>query len=133
MRSGLEETEGLNMTPIVDVVFNLLIFFLLGSTYLHEEQELELRLPKVSSAAPLTEAPEEITINVLPDGRIDVAGQQLSLDLLRDRLRRAREQYPDQVVLIRGDGEVRYERVAQVVAACREANITKLDLLVQEE
>jgi biopolymer transport protein ExbD len=124
--------DSLNMTPMIDVVFNLLIFFLLSSTYLNEERNVELQLPRVSTAAPLTDAPQELSIDVHSDGRIVVEGKPLTLERIRERLQRALANYPDQAVAIRGDATVAYEKVAQVVAVCREVGIRRLDMLVQE-
>ncbi|MFO0948641.1 MAG: biopolymer transporter ExbD [Planctomycetota bacterium] len=133
LRVPLEEEQPLNMTPIIDVVFNLLIFFLLGSTYLNEERELELQLPQVAAASPLTEAPEEINVNVRADGSASIQGEAVSLQALEERLVAAQKNYPDQAVAIRGDGRVRYDAVANVIAVCRRAGIRQLDVLVQEQ
>lgn len=133
LRAPIEEEQPLNMTPIIDVVFNLLIFFLLGSTYLNEERELELQLPRVAAAAPLTEAPDEISVNVRADGTVSIEGMTMTLPDLEERLVAARKNYPDQAVAIRGDGKVRYEAVANVIAICRRAGIGQLDMLVEEQ
>lgn len=126
------EPETLNMTPMVDVVFNLLVFFLLGSTYLYEERELAVELPRVQAASPLTEAPEDIVVNVRADGTIIARNKPYTLSQLETMLKEARENYPDQSVAIRGDKATRYEHVAQVIAACRLAGVSRLDCLVEE-
>lgn len=128
-----EDSEPVSMTPLIDVVFNLLIFFLLGSTYLNEEKELSLELPTVTAAAPATDAPEEITVNVLEDGSIKVGGKTFEPASLEQMLRQARGNFPDQAVAIRGDGKARYESVAEVLAACRRAGIPRVDCLVHED
>ena len=136
LRSEIETDAELNLTPMIDVVFNLLIFFLLGATFLtneRDERELELRLPTVREAEPLTEAPEEITVAILADGRIDLQGEMVSLAELVRRLVSARANYADQAVAVRGDADVRYERVAKVVSACKEAGIGHVDLVAVGE
>ena len=133
LRANIDENGGVNMTPMIDIVFNLLIFFLLSSTYLHEEQELELQLPTVADAMPLTQAPDEITVSVLNDGTIKMKGETLALDELRRRLTTARLNYPDQAVAVRGDAAVRYDRVASVISTCKQAGISQLDVLVLEQ
>ena len=130
LRSEIPESEELNLTPMIDVVFNLLIFFLLGAAYLSSERELQLRLPEVVDAAPVTEAPDEITIAVLANGSIIYDGDPVQPDELAARLVRARENDPDQAVAVRGAAEVRYEEVARVVSLCRQAGIVQLDMLV---
>lgn len=128
-----DDLPAMNMTPMIDVVFNLLIFFLLGSTYLNEERELELTLPSVSEASPLTEGPDEITVNVLADGSVKIRGKSYSREEMLDFLQQARRNYPDQAVAVRGDADARYEAVASVLALCKQAGITKMDVLVLEE
>lgn len=128
-----DEAPAVNMTPMIDIVFNLLIFFLLGSTYLNEDRSLELELPRVVAAAPLTDAPDEIMINVLVDGKITVEGRELSVAELEALLTAARKNYPDQTVAVRGDRAALYERVLNVVAICRRAGIARVDFLAREE
>lgn len=133
IRLDLDESDPLNMTPMIDVVFNLLIFFLLSSTYLSEEQQLQMELPRVVEAAPLTDEPDELFVNVLADGRIRVADVEYDLTSLTTRLRDARANYPDQAVAIRGDGRVAYDKVAKVISVCKQVGISRLDILVLEE
>lgn len=133
LRSEITSDEEVSMTPMIDIVFNLLIFFLLGSTYMQEERQLELKLPQVSEAAPLTAEPEEITVAVLADGRIDVKGETYTLELLKVFLEKAHANYPDQAVAVRGDAEVRYQAVADVIAVARQSGIGRLDVVVQEK
>src|SRR5687768_14365561 len=104
----------MNMTPMIDVVFNLLIFFLLGSAYANDERQIELELPTVKAASPLTEAPEEITVNVAADGTLNALGKNLTLDELTGVLEKSKNNYPDQAVAIRGSREAKYQAVADV-------------------
>lgn len=132
-QSEISQTEELNLTPMIDVVFNLLVFFLLGSTFVNDEQKLELELPRVQSAAPLTEAPDELTVNVLADGTIKIGEETLTLAGLASRLKAAVANYPEQGVAVRGDGNGRYEAVAKVISQCRSAGVKHLDVLVNPE
>lgn len=133
IRTGIPDSESVNMTPMIDVVFNLLIFFLLSATYFHEESELELSLPKVKSAAPVTSSPRDLKISVLADGRVQIEGDVVDATGLEARLRGAKENYPDQAVSIRGDGAARHQWVADVLAICRRVGIRRIDVLVQQE
>jgi biopolymer transport protein ExbD len=133
LKIDLDEPEPLNMTPMLDVVFNLLIFFLLGSSYMDEEKRLPLHLPRVGKAEPISAAPVEITVEVLADGGLSIEGRPYDLDLLRRRMTEAVSRYPDQAVVIRGDRGARYESVAKALSVCRAAGIRQLDLVVQED
>ena len=127
------EQPGLNMTPMLDVVFNLLIFFLLSSTYLAEESQLELRVPQVASAAPISDRPTPLTVNILADGRLRIGDRSYDVQGLRRRLEEVLGQYPERAVALRGDREVPYGRVAEVVSACRQAGVKRINPLVIQE
>ena len=70
--------DTLNMTPMIDVVFNLLIFFLLGSAYANDKRRVDLELPTVKAAMPLVDTPEEITINILANGQLNASGRNVT-------------------------------------------------------
>ncbi len=127
---SLDEPQ-LNLTPMIDVVFNLIIFFMVGTRFADLERQLDVQLPSVSSAQPLTRAPDEIVINIRNDGVVIVEQQELSLDDLELRLREARTRYADQAVLIRGDGRGIYQSVMDVLAICHRAEITNFSLATQ--
>lgn len=125
------EEPYLNMTPMVDVILNLLIFFMLGSRFAAEEQQVDIQLPKVSQAQPLTAPPDDIVINVFADGHVVVDQKSLTADELESLLAEARRRYQDQSVLIRGDGKVDYQAVMDVLSICQKAEISKYSLATQ--
>ncbi|MHC4377341.1 MAG: ExbD/TolR family protein, partial [Planctomycetota bacterium] len=75
-----------NLAPMIDVVFLLLIFFMVATTFVDPEQELDLEPPTTESGAEWTEAPEELVIQVTRDGRILLEGLELDEGTLRARL-----------------------------------------------
>jgi len=125
------EEPYLNMTPMVDVILNLLIFFMLGSRFAAEERQVDIQLPNVSHAQPLTAPPDEIVINVFADGQLIVDQNSVSADELKRLLAEARQRYRDQAVLIRGDGKVDYQSVMDVLSICQSAEISKYSLATQ--
>jgi biopolymer transport protein ExbD len=125
------EEPYLNMTPMVDVILNLLIFFMLGSRFAAEEQQVDIQLPKVSQAQPLTAPPDDIVINVFADGHVVVDQKSLNDKELENLLVKARERFQGQAVLIRGDGKVDYQSVMDVLSICQRAEISKYSLATQ--
>lgn len=121
----------MNMTPMVDVVFLLLIFFMVSANFKELEREFDVNLPGVSEAQPLTSRPDDIVINVYRDGRITVANEARSLKQLEADLEQARTRYADQTVLIRGEGEGRYQHVVDVLVACHRARIKHFSLATE--
>ncbi len=118
---------------MIDVVFNLLIFFLLGSSYIQEEQNLPLQLPQVGRAQPITEGPVDLVLNVNSSGEVSLGTEPLSRQALRDKLMAALKNYPDQGLSIRGDRSVRYESIAELVSMSKDLGFKRLDLLVHEQ
>lgn len=125
------EEPYLNMTPMVDVVLNLLIFFMLGATFAQEERQFDIKLPSVAHAAPLTAPPDEIVVNVFADGRLVVDQQTVSPEDLRQRLEEAHARYAEQAVLIRGDGKGDYQTIMDVLSLCQNAGIRNYSLATQ--
>jgi biopolymer transport protein ExbD len=126
----LEEPQ-LNLTPMIDVVFNLLIFFMVGTRFADLERQFDVQLPQVSAAQPLSNPPDEIVVNVYADGRLLVSREELSRAELQDRLTTARERYAEQAVLIRGDGGASFQQIADVLAVCHAAQIRNFSLATQ--
>lgn len=131
LKTHLDEQPGLNLTPMIDIVFLLIIFFMVGTKFSELERKIGLQIPEVTDHGALTAAPERRVVNVYRDGRIELDQQEISLELLRDRLETARSQYAELGVLVRGDGLGPYQNVAAVLNACKQAGIRDLNLSVQ--
>ena len=132
-RTQQEEPLFINLTPMIDVILTLLIFFMAATKiYDWNEQKIDVQLPEVGAARPMTEAPAEIELKITQEGLVAYRGEVLSLAEATDRLRTARQNYPDQAVIVRGDGRVVYQKVADVLSACEAAGITHLAVSVHE-
>jgi biopolymer transport protein ExbD len=116
--------SSLSMTPLIDVIFLLLIFFLVATKFAEEERDLQLQLPEASEAMPLISQPKAIMINIVSDGRYYVGGQETSLAELGPILDRARIDNPTSATaLIRADENCPFGRVAAAVNACQKADV----------
>ncbi len=121
-----DDDVGINLTPMIDMVFLLLIFFLAATTFASEEVALDLRLPQAKSGqSGKNERP--LIVNVLADGRLDVDGREVTFEALRQKLQSAGERNAEQAVLVRGDREAQFGLGVQVLDACRLARIKKVD------
>ena len=124
---------GFNMTPMIDVVFQLIIFFLLSSHLAKQENQLALPLPAADSGKPAS--PDDrprLTVNVLPDGRLLVAGRAVTPDELIPRLRERKSVHGDDLeVRIRSDRGVAYSRVEPILLACARAGIWNVSFAVR--
>ncbi|OAB61104.1 hypothetical protein AY599_14200 [Leptolyngbya valderiana BDU 20041] len=113
----------IEMTPIIDMVFLLLIFFLVATTYQQSERELAIALPEAEAAGPITTMLREIIINVDATGQIIVGGQTLELEELRSLVADAVRVNPDQKVSVRGDKDISYGAIARVLDVCKAAGV----------
>ena len=114
----------IRLMPLIDVVFLLLIFFLVATRFAEEERELDVLLPDASEAQPLTSKPGELFINIDQQGRYYVTGKTLALDELHRTLRTAAVNNPGRVsVIIRADKRVVWSYVVAAMNACNKAKI----------
>ena len=114
----------LSVTPLIDVVFLLLIFFLVSSRFSEEERELDLNLPNVSEALPATLEPSELVINIDAQGRFFIDGEFRQAEQVEQILRRSQANNPlTQSVVIRGDRETNWEAVATAMSICKKVGI----------
>ncbi len=131
LKIQFDEQPTVNLTPMIDIVFLLIIFFMVGTQFSELERNIRLQVPEVAGAAALTAAPERRVVNVYQDGRIFLDGESVTLGELTTRLATARSQYNDLGVIVRGDGGGRFQRVAEVLDACKQANIAELGISVR--
>src|SRR5947208_2473850 len=105
-----DELPFINMTPMVDVVLCLLVFFMAATRlYDWDESQFVVHVPEVSDAAPLTSAPEDLTLSIVAPGRIEMGDTVYSLSALTQSLRESKARYADQGVLVRGDAKLNYQ------------------------
>ena len=120
-----EAGPSIELTPIIDMVFLLLIFFLVATTFREEEREMEIALPEAESGLPISVALRELVVNVDSDGSVIVGRQRLELDALRTLVADALEANPNQKVTVRGDKDVPYGTVARVLGVCKAAGVSE--------
>ncbi len=126
--------SALNMTPLIDVVFLLLIFFLVTSRFEKEERELEIELPDASQSVPLTETPSEIVINLDASGNVVIDGQTRGIDELDSILGQATVDNPlTQTVLIRTDRAAPVGAFIAVIDVCKKYGLQYSEATEGEE
>lgn len=127
-----EEQPYINMTPMVDVILCLLVFFLAATKlYDWDQAELPVQVPEVGSARPATEPPDDLQLSIISPGVVNVRGQSYDLKKLATVLIDSRTRYEDQGVLIQGDAKLSYQDVADVLAVCDVASIKSVRLAVR--
>lgn len=119
----------IDMTPMIDCVFQLLLFFLVASHFdeearIAEEGSLDANLPEAAAAMPMVMRPREMIVNINASGEFYVGGERHSEPELADRLRRAVVDNPtNQTIVIRGDEFANWKSIARVMSLCNQAQI----------
>ncbi len=117
------EPTGFQLAPMIDVVFLLLIFFLVTWNFAREEMELDVNVPTAREGKETRRSVGEVILNVKSDGTIVMNRRTMTPDELKDALTRIAGLYPDQAVVLRGDELADYRHVVNVLDVCRSANI----------
>lgn len=133
-RQSEAEEAALDLTPMIDMVFLLLIFFLVATTFQQAEREMKVALPFTQSAGPISAALREIIINVDEQGAIFVGGKPITSDALASLVKSAIAANPEQKVSVRGDRRAAYGQVAAVLDICKKSGVQEpyLDTVLGE-
>ena len=114
----------LSLTPLIDVVFLLLIFFLVATRFEQEERDMDVRLPQASEAVPTIASRQDLFITLSSEGQIFLRGKQVNLAGLEQALQNAYRRNPGrQRVVIRADANSRTLHLVAAMNACNKANI----------
>jgi len=131
-RLQADDLPHINMTPMVDVVLCLLVFFMAATRlYDWDENEFVVSVPQVADAGPLTAAPDDLMLTIVRPGLVAVGESTYDLTALAKVLTRSRQLYEDQGVVIRGDSTLNYQDLADVLSACDTAGIRNVRLPVR--
>lgn len=125
-RRGLTD---INLTPLVDIVFILLIFFLITSTFV-QSPGIDVNLPKASSSADTTEA-QSVVITVTENGQLVYAGEEMDLGSLQDTLEKIFKETPDRQIVIQADEQTDHGAVVEAMDAARGAGFRRLGIATQ--
>lgn len=117
------------LTPMVDVVFLLLIFFMISTTFI-ETPGLTVKLPQASATLPQRQ-PQEVKVYLSAQGDISLGNERLSFEALRERLAGYGAEAAQLTLLLLADRDTRHGRVVQVMDAAREAGFGKLAIATE--
>ena len=127
-----EERVELNLTPVIDMVFLLLIFFLVATKFADIERDVRVSPPSSRHARPVTAIPEELVINIADDGRLLIAGRERSIDQIDTLLKAATMANPNQAVVIRGDQNTVLHHAVTVLDLCEKHHVERTYLTTRQ-
>ncbi len=114
----------LSITPLIDVVFLLLIFFLVATKFDEEESALDIQLPQATESTPIWSQPQSLIININRSGEYFVSGKNVSSEELKALLQTSWENpLTDSSVVIRGDERAPCGSVVEAANMCQELKL----------
>ncbi len=127
-----EPEVGVNMTPIIDMVFLLLIFFLVATKFADIERDVRIKPPSSRHARPIAAQPRELVINVDSGGRVRVAGREMTPESLDELLAKTVADNPRQVVVVRGDRQALLQHAVNVLDLCEKRGVDRTYLTTRK-
>lgn len=126
-----EEDIEVDMSPMIDMVFLLLIFFIVASTIIDEK--VPVKIPKAAYSKVPEDTTGRIVISVNKDDQMFVGPMPVDIDQLKERLSIAMEADPNLRILIRSGGDVKYKTNERIMVACAEVGANDLIYSAFEE
>jgi len=123
---GRKAYDDINITPMLDLAYVLLVIFILMATA--SVQGIKVDLPKASSAQSLVQ-PKTIAITVNNQGQIFMDAFPVTIQDLETRLRNAKASNPDVPIVLKGDATAQYGKIAEVLDLCRQLDLNKVGLV----
>ncbi|QUN31739.1 biopolymer transporter ExbD (plasmid) [Cupriavidus sp. KK10] len=118
----------INMTPLIDVMLVLLIIFIITIPVIH--QAVEIDLPRATNQ-PNDSKPQNINVSIDAQGKMYWNQQEVDEATLDQRIAEAAQQQPQPELHLRADRDVRYERVAKVMAAAQHGGLGKIGFITE--
>lgn len=117
---------GVPLVPMIDLMFVLVIFFVTTMRFQTQEQQIDMKLPVAQTAGPAQPRRTEVIVNVKADGSLIVGDHPYELGSLQNMLGVLVKDFPDEQMILRGDKQVTYERIIEVMDAARSVGIRNI-------
>jgi biopolymer transport protein ExbD len=126
-----DEMPALNLTSMIDVLFLLIIFFMVATKFDEMERNIEVAVPQVAQAGEDPPPKLPLVVSVTAEGRFDLDGKHVTETELTQKLAAARTPLTEPTVVIHGDAKCPFQHVASALGACRQAGISELGITVR--
>jgi biopolymer transport protein ExbD len=130
MKNKKKVVADINITPFTDVVLVLLIIFMITTPML-SQHSLKINLPKAENTQQ-TQETKNIEISIDKDGLIYLDGLQLHFEYIEEAVKGALNRNPERAVVIKGDKDIKYDLVVQVMDKAKQAGATKFALALEK-
>lgn len=133
VREMKEESSMIQLTPLIDILFLTLVFFMVTMAYENLESDVDIKLPTANSAQKMERSQGEIFVNLRSDGTIVVNERQMNIAELQEVLNRVSKYFPGGAIIIRGDQSAMLGRAIEVLDCCRKADIQNVAFAAMTE
>lgn len=133
LQTNNNDTSGPNLTPVIDVVFLLLIFFLVATRLKQEELTAHINLAEIMQAQPLAAGVQELIVNIDADGQYIISGKEFDEASLAGRIHAEYVENPQRRVQIRADQDVKFRYPLTVIGMCKEDDIEYSCTVLEKE
>ena len=134
LKTQLSDAPAPNLTPMIDVVFLLIIFFMVGTNFTQVDHKItvNVNVPEVTNQpAALTAKPTQRVISVHADGHITLDNETVTLEQLEQKLKAAVKEYPQLGIIVRGAATGAFGNVAQVLSSVKASGVSEMDIAVR--
>ncbi len=121
---------GLMLSPMIDLIFLLLVFFVVSTMYMSNVQTVPIVLPQAENSENVKKTGWTVTVKA--DGTLYLADQKISEDVLLERMKQAASKDPDFSILIRGEKNASYETIIHLLDRCKGVGITRFSLATEK-
>lgn len=121
----------LMIIPMIDIIFFLLVFFMLSTLYMVDQQLIPVQLPQAQSAQ--SEKPRSIAITVTADGKILFDKEELPLELLQKRAQVELTKQNDLIFILRSDKQVAYGKVVAALDELKLAGAQRISIATERK
>ncbi len=135
MRIDLSDGDPMEvqMAPLIDCVFLLLIFFLVATTLKKIDRELPLELPESAAAVAAPRTADQLVISLDAGGRVYLDGSPATTGMLHDRLREVAAEDPSRKIRIEGDRAAPFEGLVEVLDLCNFEGLSNVRIRARDE
>ena len=145
MRRGLQpmHDDHVNVTPLIDVIMCLIIFFLVCGRLAAQESNDKVVIPRAQRGQEMSEQRDRLVINVVPNSpdhpnptvepTIYVRGERWGMNELTMKLRKEKADAPDLKVILRADQAITYQWIAPILVACAQADIKSVNFSTKRD
>ncbi|MEQ1826604.1 MAG: biopolymer transporter ExbD [Pirellula sp.] len=119
LKLNQDELPTINLTSLIDILFLLIIFFMVGTRFTESETNIQINSPKVDSSGAMLQRPASKVVYLQGDGAIQFEGQRVTPEQLTSMLVQSVRNYPDTTVQIKPDGTVTMSQAAAAYMAVK--------------